>query len=334
MVPFTLERKGWYFTQEHMNEEKYTWYSIVFFLVLTQVLLLTPSQVHEPQFRVNYPSKADLVLEGFKVVQVPLKGGRVEIKAEHANLYKQQDFMELNFVKSYFEDEKNSHVEIEGRNGKYFSELAEVEMAEDVKIKINEGYQVETPSMKYNHKTGHVQSRDDIKVVGPVATEPEIILSGNGLEGDSKKNEYRVLTNIDCEKRVPQNPQLRYTIQSDTLFLYPDQNKALFEGAVKVEQEDFHMTSEKYEVFFKKEQKDIDQAVASGKVVFWQGERKGKAEEAIFLNSEKRIILKGNPEVYVGEATLHGEVIVFHTDTQKIESFNVQGDFEQKGLKI
>ena len=317
-----------------MKEQRYTWYSIVFFLVLAQVLLLTPSQVYEPQLKVNYPSKADLVLEGFTVVQMPLKGGKVEIKAEHANIYKELDFIELNFVKSYFEDEKKSQVELESKKGKYFSALQEVEVADDVKIKINQGYQMETATMKYNHKSGLVNTQEAIKVMGPVAALPELVLNGNGLEGDVNKHEYRVLTNIDCEKRVPQNPNLRYTIQSDTLFLYPDRNKAVFDGDVKVEQEDFHMTSEKYEVFFKKEQKDIDQAVARGQVIFWQGDRRGRAEEAVFLNTEKRIILKGNPEVEVGEGTLHGEVIIFHTDTQKIESFNVQGDFKQKGLKI
>ncbi|HLD74240.1 MAG TPA: LPS export ABC transporter periplasmic protein LptC [Bdellovibrionota bacterium] len=317
-----------------MKDQKLTWYSIVFFIVLTQVLLLTPSQVYEPQFTVTYPSKADVVLEGFTVVQVPLKGGKVEIKAEHANVYKELDFVELNFVKSYFEDEKSSQVELESKKGKYFSALQEVEGTEDVKIKVNQGYQMETPAMKYNHKSGQVSTQSAIRIVGPVATEPELILKGNGLDGNVKKNEFRVLTDIFCEKLVPQNPNLRYTIRSDTLFLYPGENKAVFDGGVKVEQEDFHMTSEKYEVFFKKEQKDIDQAVASGKVIFWQGERHGKAEEAVFLNAEKRIILKGNPEVQVGEGTLRGEVIVFHTDTEKIESFNVQGDFQQKGLKI
>jgi len=317
-----------------MKDQKLTWYSIIFFLVLTQVLLLTPKQVYEPEFRVSYPSKADLVLEGFTVVQVPLKGGKVEIKAEHANIYRELDFIELDLVKSYFEDEKNSQIELESKKGKYFSELAEVEVMDDVKMRVNQGYQVETPAMKYNHKSGQVSSQDDIHLVGPFLSEPEIILNGSGLEGNAKKNEYRVLTNIDCEKRVPQNPKLHYTIQSDTLFLYPDQNKAIFDGDVKVVQEDFHMTSEKYEVFFKKEQNDIDQAVALGKVIFWQGERRGSAQEALFLNTEKKIILKGNPEVSVGEGTLKGEVIVFHTDNQKIESFNVEGDFKRKGLKI
>src|SRR3989338_989566 len=188
-----------------MKDQKLTWYSIIFFLVLTQVLLLTPKQVYEPEFRVSYPSKADLVLEGFTVVQVPLKGGKVEIKAEHANIYRELDFIELDLVKSYFEDEKNSQIELESKKGKYFSELAEVEVMDDVKMRVNQGYQVETPAMKYNHKSGQVSSQDDVHLVGPFLSEPEIILNGSGLEGNAKKNEYRVLTNIDCEKRVPQS---------------------------------------------------------------------------------------------------------------------------------
>ncbi|MBI2609060.1 MAG: LPS export ABC transporter periplasmic protein LptC [Deltaproteobacteria bacterium] len=314
-----------------MFKHKDSWYSVIFFVVLCQVLLFSPSQVFEPVLKVSYPSKADLVLEGFSVIQAPYESGeKINIQAEHANVFQEQDVVLLDIIHGFLEDKEGKRFFFESKKGQYFPSEQKVVAQDRVTMRLPQGYEIKTEKLNYLNNGKSMSSDEHIEFSGPDLKKPELILKGRGLFGDVERKEYRILYEIYCEKKDFMDVGLNYTITSQSMKFLPATHKAVFVGDVHVVQKDFLMTSDTYEVFVKSQGGEVNKAIAKGRVKIKQGERSAKAESATFINSQKRLILKGDPEVVIGENTLRGDVIIFHTDTQKIESYNVEGEFDEK----
>ncbi len=313
-----------------MKKQEYSWSSVVFFVILTQVLLLSPSSIYEPRLKINYPTKADIVLENFKIVEVPLKGGKVEIKAGGADIYQGDNLIFLNVLEGYIENPNGSYFGVEAERGKYFSNKQDLQIENKVLMTLDTGYQLETDYMEYIHNEKRVRSPSMLQFQGPNPKQPQIIVVGQGVEGDVSQGEYQILRDIKCERRVFNDLKQTYNITSETLMVYPNQKKALFEGNVNITQKDFHMTAKKYEIYFQEKNNEPDKAIASGDVLLWQGNRRAEAKEAVFLTNQNKLVLRGNPKAYVGENVLRGKIIIFHTGSQKIESYNVEGEYRQK----
>ena len=109
----------------------------------------------------------------------------------------------------------------------------------------------------------------------------------------------------------------RTVITSDTLLFDYQESIAIFEGNVRVEDEQVTMTCEKLYVYFD-ENSEIDSVVASGDVHIVQADREARAERAVYRASEGSIVLTENARLFRGIEELRGDEIQIFTESEKV----------------
>lgn len=106
-------------------------------------------------------------------------------------------------------------------------------------------------------------------------------------------------------------------ITSRTLTADNKNNTAVFEGSVIAKTDDMTIYSDKMTVFYDNSQSTIKKIEAFGNVKVQRKERAIFSDEAIFIDNEKKIILRGSPRVVEGENVITGTQIIFFLEEDR-----------------
>ncbi len=110
----------------------------------------------------------------------------------------------------------------------------------------------------------------------------------------------------------------RIVITSDTLLSDPNGNNAEFSGNVKAVQGDTIITSNRLKIFFKKNSSEnmntgetaMEKIIASGNVIIKFDNRVAVTEKAVYITSEKLLVLTGQNSTVTSEGnSISGEKI-------------------------
>ncbi len=101
-------------------------------------------------------------------------------------------------------------------------------------------------------------------------------------------------------------------ITSRTLTADNKNNTAVFEGSVVAKTSDITILSEKMTVTYDKEGSKISKIHATGNVKVYNDERVIFSKEAVYLDTEEKIIFTGNPKAVEGENFITGKQITFY----------------------
>lgn len=129
--------------------------------------------------------------------------------------------------------------------------------------------------------------------------------------------------------KTANNPEQtnKIEITSDRLLYDREQTVAEFSGNVRAVQDDRVITSASLKIFHTQEglqgetrSAAIEKIIASGNVVIHFDNRIAQAEQAVFMNKTKVLILSGSPaRVVSGSDTISGDQITYYQTNGRIE---------------
>jgi lipopolysaccharide export system protein LptA len=133
--------------------------------------------------------------------------------------------------------------------------------------------------------------------------------------------------------RPTQNPEGPISIRSEKMTAKNSDNRVVFEDNVVVTKGDLWMRADRMEVFFdpggvssksgppllfdSQGAQEIQRIVAVGNVSVKQGERRAKAEQAVYDQREEKIVLTGNPETWEKDYKVTGTKMTFFLKEQR-----------------
>jgi lipopolysaccharide export system protein LptA len=106
-------------------------------------------------------------------------------------------------------------------------------------------------------------------------------------------------------------------ITSRTLTADNKNNTAVFEGSVIAKTEDLTIYSDKMTVFYDNVESTINKIEASGNVKVQRKERAIFSDEAVYIDTEKKITFRGNPRAVEGENIITGTQIIFFLEDDR-----------------
>jgi len=101
-------------------------------------------------------------------------------------------------------------------------------------------------------------------------------------------------------------------ITSDSLTADNRNNTAIFEGSVVARTDDITIYSDRMTVFYDNSESRLNKIEAAGNVKVHSKERAIFSDEAVYSDSEKKIVFKGNPRAVEGENLITGTAITFY----------------------
>lgn len=120
--------------------------------------------------------------------------------------------------------------------------------------------------------------------------------------------------------------------QSSGLTGYKEQGTMELEKDVVITQADTKMEADKVKAFYDPKTKEVVRIVATGNVRITkddpdpQKRAKSTSNEAVFFNKERKVVLRGNPQlVRAGGDTVKGKEIIYELDTGWVKVERVEG---------
>lgn len=108
-------------------------------------------------------------------------------------------------------------------------------------------------------------------------------------------------------------------ITSETLTADSKNNTAVFEGSVVAKTDDITMYSDAMTVFYDNAESKVNKIHAVGNVKVINKSRALFSEDAVYIESEEKIILSGNPKIIEGENVITGRRITFFLKDERAE---------------
>ena len=106
-------------------------------------------------------------------------------------------------------------------------------------------------------------------------------------------------------------------ITSDSMEAETKANKVTFRGNVVARQKDMTITSNELTATYTDDGKELREVVATGNVRITQQDKIAVADSALFLNTERKIVLTGSPKVWQGKDIVSGEKIIYFLDEDR-----------------
>lgn len=94
-------------------------------------------------------------------------------------------------------------------------------------------------------------------------------------------------------------------------------NKVIFKGNVVARQKDITITSNELIATYVNDGKELKEVLATGNVRVTQQDKIAVADSALFLNTDRKIILTGNPKVWQGKDVVSGDKIIYFLDEDR-----------------
>lgn len=107
------------------------------------------------------------------------------------------------------------------------------------------------------------------------------------------------------------------SITSDSMEAQPATNKVTFKGNVVAKQKDMTISSHELTANYSDNGKELIEILATGNVRVTQQDRIAVADRALFLNTERKIVLTGKPKVWKGNDTISGNKIIYYLDENR-----------------
>jgi lipopolysaccharide transport protein LptA len=109
---------------------------------------------------------------------------------------------------------------------------------------------------------------------------------------------------------------------------------------VVVTQADLRIEAKRATVFFTQSSSDVQKVIATGDVKLFKtdpdtGQKiRAEANEVVFLNSERKVLLKGNAKLWRGDDLMRGRQFTYELDTGWIRADRIEGVVQPSEEKV
>jgi len=180
--------------------------------------------------------------------------------------------------------------------------------------------------------------------------EPVIHMQNNSIRADkmfyyltTEKYEAKGHVKAVFYRHQPESPpakvkesqasSLPITITSQDASFSAQSNTIQFYRQVNVARDDVNLSAQKLDVFLEKELNKVKKIVAADQVTIAQKDKEISADQGIFFEQEKKIVLTGNPVSRQGKNFLSGEKIVYYLDTETVEVKKAKTIFHPRNME-
>lgn len=302
-------------------------------IVVAEVIVLMPSKridESQPASFATPPQEVNLSIIGFHAVNLDSEGRKGTIDAKEAEVYKERGFALLKDVDAKIYTKGDNTIRIRAQEGKYYLEKKDIEFFKDiVATSENLGYEFKTNTLKYEDGSSLLSTDDPVWISGPNPKEPSLEVTGQGLRGHTKTEEFSLLKDVRSKKHDVGAPSME--IDSDKVDVALNKNEALFKENVVVRQKDMNIFTDNFLVTFNSRDKSIEKAKAFDVVKIVQSERVATCQKAFILNKEQKIVMMGHPKVVQGEDVVEGKMVIFFMGENKILFDEAIGEVKSLG---
>ncbi|MAI07545.1 MAG: hypothetical protein CMF61_01165 [Magnetococcales bacterium] len=143
---------------------------------------------------------------------------------------------------------------------------------------------------------------------------------------------FIILLSAQASKAVDR--ELPVNITSERMEVVQTENKAFFEGDVKVTYGAATMGSNTLEVLYsgENEQGDVKQVTALGGVIIVHGESTATGDKAVFTPQTSKVLVTGNVVMSKEDNVLKGESLTYDLETGDMNLNNNEGDGRIKAI--
>lgn len=235
-----------------------------------------------------------------------------QVKGKHAQIIENRVLLN-EVLGNYFGEIQN--ITITAKRGEFNREKGILHLEEDVVIDTSSGTKLFTNSLDWNREEGVILGKEAVKIARPF-----LVAEAKGIKAEP--NLKRISLNQEVKVDIEQVKKEDKDLQSKTKIIITcdgpleidyEKNIALFKNNVKVTTQDNVIYSDEMEVYFLSEgskHKDevavlglgkaqIKKIIARGNVKIVRGENISYSEEAIYDTEERKIILKGSPQLII-----------------------------------
>jgi LPS export ABC transporter protein LptC len=225
---------------------------------------------------------------------------RWEIKGRSANVI--DHIVKLQDISAITYGRKNT-LELTADEGTYDKMTNKIYFVKNVVINSSDGARVSAETMDWDSKTNVILADGRVKI-----EREEITLWGRGVTGEPELKKARFREDVRIEMY---NGTTIITCEGPLDIDY-EKNMATFNEDVKIKDAKGEVTSKKLFAYLNPDSKAITKAIAKGEVKIKRGENFSQSDEVIYLAEERKVIMKGSPQLIIYpeenfEASLFGD---------------------------
>jgi len=139
---------------------------------------------------------ADMRLQKIWVVEDKHGQKTWELEAKSIHQYQEQNIMVLEDVKATYFAKEGRTFSLTGKQGKYYQDSKDVELAGDVVLTSSDGYQLRTHSVSYRHAAKTVSTSDPVEINGE-----QLRLTGKGMLVDMEAKTFKIFSHVKTQLR-------------------------------------------------------------------------------------------------------------------------------------
>lgn len=327
-------------------------------LIIAQIVVLTPANLEEADSgtpsavdpRSLFASSsgalapgipkdriADYTIEQFNYVSTQGNEKLWRLLADQTFLYTQEDLAHSKAVRAFLFDSEGNTTLVTGKESKYLMHGRDLEVFGDVKVTLPDGFKLESPYLRYRTDLRRIEIPENFPVQGASAadkaSEELIHFQSHGLESDMKTGWITLPKAVVLIAENTENPKDRTRIESDRCVIERFRRIAHFTMSparelssrfVYITQPELYSRSRSADLMYGDRSKLMNSLVALGDVLIKEtgkgrSLRYGTGGRADFDSHRNVIRLSEFPQVYQGQDTVTGEVILVHRDSDVVE---------------
>ncbi|NQT06973.1 MAG: LPS export ABC transporter periplasmic protein LptC [Candidatus Omnitrophica bacterium] len=228
-----------------------------------------------------------------------LKGDSADVLSEIVNLN--------NIVMETYDDPK---VDLTAIRGAYDKDNKEIKLYDDVVVITSDGIRLTTDYLKWDGNTDTVSTDQHVKIVrndvvatgiGALALPQmkKVILNKDVIVKLAKNVMQGMDMSMDDSKKEDDGPPQATITCDGRLEINYEENTAVFNDNVLVEDKKGKIYSDKMDAFLDPVTKDILKVIAEGDVKVVRGEDSTFSRKAIYTTHDQKIVLVGRPRIYI-----------------------------------
>jgi LPS export ABC transporter protein LptC/lipopolysaccharide transport protein LptA len=247
---------------------------------------------------------------------VSVKEGKVEMESiSQESLYHlAKREMTSKKVTSYFYDQQGQKTEVQAEEALFIQDQRQVILTNQVRSRSPDGFVMNGSKAIYQLDKRFLISPE------PITGEMEdksLQVWGNRAESDLNKREVELIG--DAIAQFPERKRGLTKVRGDRAHMDRTQDLVTFTGNVKVNQGETVATSQRANLYYAAQQKNVKYMSMLEDVEIKEGNRRTRSQVAEFFAPTDTIVLSSFPSVYHGNDVVTGDRIILYRATGVVE---------------
>lgn len=265
-----------------------------------------------------------MFIEGFTLREESKKDENWVLNSKNAVMYEKKGFIEFRDVVTDIYKKNLKLYTLKSDKGKYLIKKDKIKLLKNVVVTTDTGFIIKTDFIDYNSQKRTIKTDSFVEVDG-FNSGDKIHLEGYGVDGFLDQDMFNLKSNVKASLSDDM------IIRSDKARFSSNEKKATFLENVKANKSGIEIKGDILKISYDKNT-NLNDIYVYNHVVLKIDDKEAMCEQAVILNSSKKIVMYGHPELYIGSDVIVGEKIEFYTDSDEVYVSKVKAEVEKGGI--